>query len=63
MSAEAVTMTFNARAKTSPQRLEEITRDVLDRMTAGRMQMEIQIMNTLSPGRPDPTYRYDRVVE
>lgn len=57
-----VELTFNARVQLSPVKLEEKTREIIARICEGKGKPEIEIMRSLMPGRPKPTYRYDDVI-
>ncbi len=56
-------LTINARVETSPETLLGMVENILQKqcVVAG-VQYSIVASNCLSPGRPDPTYRYDKVV-
>jgi Ni2+-binding GTPase involved in maturation of urease and hydrogenase len=55
-------LVVNARVQTSPQELERIVREELDRACGANIDIRIVTMRSLSPGRPRPTHRYDHVV-
>jgi G3E family GTPase len=55
-------LTLNARVEMSPQILEEIIRNALDKSAHFNLTKTIVKMRCLSPGRPNPTYRFDHVV-
>jgi len=55
-------MTLNARVEMSPDTLEQIVRNTLDNRKNKRIEFKIITMRSLSPGRPNPTYRFDRIV-
>lgn len=58
---EAV-LVLNARVHLPPEELRTLVEDCL-RSTAGdRAQAEVAHIQSLSPGRPEPKHRYDRVV-
>jgi G3E family GTPase len=54
-------LTLNARVEMRPEFLERIVRDTL-RATQGKLDAKILALRCLSPGRPNPTYRYGHVV-
>jgi G3E family GTPase len=56
-------LTLNARVEMSPQILEEIVRNALDKSTHVNLTKTIVAMRCLSPGRPNPTYRFDHIVQ
>ena len=55
-------LTLNARVEMSPEVLEKIVRNALDTTTNGNLTMKIVALRCLSPGRPNPTYRFDHIV-
>jgi Ni2+-binding GTPase involved in maturation of urease and hydrogenase len=55
-------LTLNARIEMAPDALERVVREVLDAVLARRVRTEVRSMRCLRPGRPQPSYRYDRVV-
>lgn len=62
-SVADVEMLINARVEMSPERLEQIVREVLA-ATCGQFHVNCDIrgLKSLSPGRPMPTMRYDRII-
>lgn len=55
-------LTLNARVEMSPEALEQIVRQTLGAVTTGNLKFEIVALRSLSPGRPNPTYRFNQVV-
>jgi len=55
-------LTLNARVEMVPEVLEEIVRRALYENTKGNLAVKIVALRCLSPGRPNPTYRFDRIV-
>lgn len=55
-------LTVNARVELSPEALENIVRTTLDTITGTRISKKIIGLRCLSPGRPNPTYRFDHIV-
>lgn len=55
-------LTLNARVEMSPEALEQIVRETLSSHTNDDLKSGITVMRSLSPGRPNPTYRFDYVV-
>jgi G3E family GTPase len=53
-------MIFNARVEMSPGNLEVLFTDSLKVVTDGLIEVKIRRLKSLSPGRPQPTYRYNR---
>lgn len=60
--AEAL-LTVNARVETAPPTLLNLVQRILqEQCAAAGVKYDIAAAKCLSPGRPDPTYRYDNVV-
>jgi len=55
-------MTLNARVEMAPGQLEERVKNVLECSIFGKTEMKILDWRCFSPGRPNPTQRYDTVV-
>ncbi len=55
-------LTLNSRVEMSPEALEQIVRKALDTNTKGDLTSKIVALKCLSPGRPNPTYRFSHVV-
>ena len=55
-------LTLNARVEMSPVALEKIVIQTLKDNTRGNLEFKIVALRSLSPGRPNPTYRFDRIV-
>lgn len=55
-------LTLNARVEMSPEVLEGIIRKALDKNTFGNFVVKIVALRCMSPGRPNPTYRFDHIV-
>jgi len=55
-------LTINARVQMSPEKLEEIVRDVIVSTGNGQLTATEVAWRCLSPGRPNPTHRYGQVV-
>jgi G3E family GTPase len=56
-------LTLNARVEMTPEALDAGVREVLAATCADRVQADIVAWRCLSPGRPQPTHRYDHVVK
>ena len=56
------TLIINARVETSPENLDAIVRETLVTHTATLTCTEVA-WKRLQPGRPNPTYRFDKVVQ
>jgi hypothetical protein len=57
-----IRFTVNARVETSPETLNAIVNETLDLFTNNRYDVERLAWRYLTPGRPNPTYRFDAVV-
>jgi len=57
-----VSLVINARVEMSPGTLQGIVEEVLLAEGGGILDLEIETMQSLSPGRPVPTHRYASVV-
>jgi len=57
-----VTMTINARVEMSPEDLEAAVREELEAAAGQDVKYEIEVLNCLQPGRPNPTHRYGKVI-
>jgi len=55
-------LTLNARVEMSPEALEKMVRETLASATKGNLNLKIVALRCLSPGRPNPTYRFNRIV-
>ena len=54
---------INARVECSPEHLDQLVRDALIRSINGRYTDEVVAWRYLEPGRPNPTHRFEEVVE
>ncbi len=57
-----VVLTFNARVAIAPEELEGIVRSAIEASCGEAAEAEFFALTTLTPGRPQPTYRYLGVV-
>ena len=55
-------LTLNARVEMSPETLEAIVLKTLDETKGTHVRKKIVALRCLSPGRPNPTFRFDKVV-
>jgi G3E family GTPase len=55
-------LTLNARVEMSPEELEQIVRKALEALATANLKTNIVALRSLSPGRPNPTFRFDRIV-
>ena len=53
---------LNARAEMSPDALEQIVHKTLDANLKGNLKAKTIAFKCLSPGRPNPTFRFDHIV-
>jgi len=51
---------INARVELSPDKLEKVINESLMKVIAGRVKMHVDAWKCISPGYPNPTYRYTR---
>jgi len=59
--SSAAQLTINARVEMSTELLDKMLRQILEKQK-GSLEMKILSWKCLSPGPPNPTYRYDYVV-
>lgn len=55
-------LTINARVQMPPEKLEAIILNELEACRGQDIQFKVLALNCLSPGRPNPTYRYDHTI-
>lgn len=55
-------LTVNARVEMMPESLENIVLTALDKVTETSISQKIIASRCLSPGRPNPTFRFDHIV-
>jgi len=55
-------LTLNARVEMPPEELEQIVRKALAAISKANLKSRIIALRSLSPGRPNPTFRFDRIV-
>jgi len=56
-------LTVNARVEMSPDELQAMVIANLADVIGNSIKFETQVLNSLSPGRPNPTHRYDHIVK
>jgi len=61
--SDVVKFTINARIGTTPKLLDQLVRETLSESTQGEIKNTINVWNCLSPGYPNPTFRYKYVVK
>lgn len=55
-------LTLNARVEMSPEALEELVRKTVNATKGKNLRKKIVALRCLSPGRPNPTFRFDQVI-
>lgn len=55
-------LTLNARVEMSPEALEQIVLKTLETQANNQVRFKINALRSLSPGRPNPTFRFDHIV-
>ena len=63
IQSPSVRLTLNVRVEMTPKELEDICRETLASACGEEITMITDIWRCLSPGRPNPTQRYDYIVE
>jgi Fe2+ transport system protein B len=61
--SNAAQIIINARIGVSPEILDEMVRESLEKVTNNIISMKINAWKCLSPGYPNPTFRYDKIVD
>lgn len=61
-TSDRALLTLNARVEMNPEALEEIVRKTLDATKGTPIKKKIIALRCLSPGRPNPTFRFAQVV-
>jgi Ni2+-binding GTPase involved in maturation of urease and hydrogenase len=54
---------INARVEIDPDTLDKVVKEVLDKVTKDKISVKINAWKCLSPGYPNPTFRYDKIIE
>ena len=62
-SSRSARLILNIRAEIPPEELEEVVKEVIDVCRENGFLFEILDLKYLTPGRPEPTHRYDYVLE
>ncbi|MDR2441533.1 MAG: cobalamin biosynthesis protein P47K [Planctomycetaceae bacterium] len=52
---------FNARVQMPPELLEKLVRNLLAGSIAQQLEVKIETLRCLMPGRPNPTHRFDKI--
>ncbi len=55
-------LTVNARVEMTPESLENIVKTTLDEIAGTTIKKKVVAHRCLSPGRPNPTFRFDHIV-
>lgn len=55
-------MRVNARVQMAPEKLEDIVLEELKSVFGDGVQFQVKALKCLSPGRPEPTYRFDNII-
>jgi hypothetical protein len=55
-------LTVNARVEMTPETLENMVKTTLDEICGATISKKLVAQRCLSPGRPNPTYRFAYVV-
>lgn len=61
-TGDSAHLTVNARVEMNPEALENIVCTTLDTITGNTISKKIIALRCLSPGRPNPTFRFDHIV-
>ncbi|MCE5226374.1 MAG: cobalamin synthesis protein P47K [Porphyromonadaceae bacterium] len=60
--SDSVRLIINARVETSPEKLDGIVRQTLEALTSGKYITDVLAWKYFQPGRPQPTYRFTKVL-
>lgn len=61
-TSDSARLTVNARVEMTPETLENIVKTTLDEITGSTISKKIMAQRCLSPGRPNPTFRFGHIV-
>jgi Putative GTPases (G3E family) len=61
-TSNSARLTVNARVEMTPESLENIVKTTLDEICGRAISKKVVAMRCLSPGRPNPTFRFDHIV-
>ncbi|MDN5204347.1 hypothetical protein QQ008_23345 [Fulvivirgaceae bacterium BMA10] len=56
-------MVLNIRAEVSPEKIKGIVDDIIEVYAEEGFKFHVLELKHLSPGRPQPTHRYEEIVE
>ena len=62
-SSQSASIIVNIRAESNPEFLKEIMDDIIDVLAEQNFHFKSQRLNHLTPGRPQPTHRYDEIIQ
>lgn len=61
-TSDSARLTINARVEMTPETLENLVKTTLDKITGSTIRQKLVAQRCLSPGRPNPTFRFAYVV-
>jgi len=61
LTEPTASLTMNARVQVTPEDMDSLFREALDEACAGAATCVVTAFHCIKPGRPAPTYRYNRV--
>jgi G3E family GTPase len=62
-TCDDIKLIINARVETSPEKLDQIVNNVFESTVAGKYSYQKTAWRCLSPGRPNPTYRFTETIQ
>ncbi|NLG24408.1 MAG: cobalamin synthesis protein P47K, partial [Clostridiales bacterium] len=62
-ATDAAMLTVNARVELPPEQLRAEALAALRRACGAAIEHRVDALVSLTPGRPNPTYRYDRAID
>jgi Ni2+-binding GTPase involved in maturation of urease and hydrogenase len=62
-NCDEIRLTINARVEASPEKLDDIVKDTLNNMVKDKYSTHTLAWRCLSPGRPNPTYRFTEALQ
>lgn len=54
---------INARIEVNTEALDKLVKEILEKVTKDKITVKIDAWKCLSPGYPNPTFRYDKVID
>lgn len=61
-TSDSARLTVNARVEMTPETLENIVKTTIDEIAGTTISKKLIAQRCLSPGRPNPTFRFDHIV-